>query len=72
MVRFIKVGDSEKKNWVACQRNGFARRWKTVRMFLDHGWYKKSIQDHIASIESYFDRKIIVYLFPDLSTLSGI
>jgi len=41
-------------------------------MFLDHGWYKKSIQDHIASIESYFDRKIIVYLFPDLSTLSGI
>jgi len=43
------------------------------RMFWVHGWYiKKSIQDYIASIERFFDLKTIVYLFPSLSTLSGI
>jgi len=46
---------------------------KTVRRFWDHGWYiQKSIQDYIASVASYFYRKMIVHLFPNLSTLSGI
>jgi len=38
-----------------------------------NGWYiQKSFQDYIASVSSYFDRKMIVYMFPSLSTLSGI
>jgi len=73
MARFTKVGDIREKFWVASQRSGFARHWKTVRRFWDNGWYiKKSIQDYIASVESYFDRKINVYLFPNVLTLSGI
>jgi len=34
--------------------------------------FKKLIQDYMASFASYLDRKMIVYLFPSLSTLSSI
>jgi len=36
------------------------------------GIFTKSIHDYIASVASYFDQKMIVYLFRNLSTLSGI